>query len=64
MAHAAKQDPLSYRRNLTKNNPRLQKVLDLVQEKSNWGSPITANWGRGIPIAQSFSSIVAEVAEV
>ena len=64
MAHAAKQDPLSYRRNLTKNDARFQKVLDLVQEKSNWGSLLTANWGRGIAIAQSFGSIVAEVAEV
>ena len=64
MAHAAKQDPLSYRRNLTKDDARFQKVLDLVQEKSNWGSPLPANWGRGIAIAQSFSSIVAEVAEM
>lgn len=64
MAHAAKQDPLSYRRNLTKNDARFQKVLDLVQEKSNWTSPLPANWGRGIAIAQSFGSIVAEVAEV
>jgi isoquinoline 1-oxidoreductase beta subunit len=64
MAHAAKQDPLSYRRNLTKNDARFQKVLDLVKEKSNWGSPLPANWGRGIAIAQSFGSIVAEVAEV
>jgi isoquinoline 1-oxidoreductase beta subunit len=64
MAHAAKQDPLSYRRNLTKNDARFQKVLDLVQEKSNWGSPLPANWGRGIAITQSFGSIVAEVAEV
>jgi isoquinoline 1-oxidoreductase beta subunit len=64
MAHAAKQDPLSYRRNLMKNDARFQKVLDLVQEKSNWGSPLPANWGRGIAIAQSFGSIVAEVAEV
>jgi isoquinoline 1-oxidoreductase beta subunit len=64
MAHAAKQDPLSYRRNLTKNDARFQKVLDLVQEKSNWASPLPANWGRGIAIAQSFGSIVAEVAEV
>jgi isoquinoline 1-oxidoreductase beta subunit len=64
MAHAAKQDPLSYRRNLTKNDARFQKVLDLVQEKSNWGSPLPANWGRGIAIAQSFGSFVAEVAEV
>ena len=38
--------------------------MDLVYEKSNWGTPLPANWGRGIAIAQSFGSIVAEVAEV
>jgi isoquinoline 1-oxidoreductase beta subunit len=64
MAFAAKQDPFSYRKNLSKNNPRFQKVLDLVYEKSNWESPLPANWGRGIAIAHSFGTIVAEVAEV
>ncbi|RPA68528.1 xanthine dehydrogenase family protein molybdopterin-binding subunit [Cyclobacteriaceae bacterium YHN15] len=64
MAHAAKQDPLTYRKNLTKDNSRFQRVLDMVYEKSNWGAPLPANWGRGIAIAQSFGSIVAEVAEV
>lgn len=64
MAHAAKQDPFAYRKNLTKDMPRLQAVLDLAYEKSNWGSPLPANWGRGIAIGQSFGSVVAEVAEV
>lgn len=64
MAHAAKQDPFAYRKNLVKDKPRFQRVLDLVYEKSNWGTPLPANWGRGIAIAQSFGSIVAEVAEV
>lgn len=64
MAHAAKQDPLAYRKNLIKDNPRLLAVLELAYEKSNWGSPLPANWGRGIAIGQSFGSVVAEVAEV
>ena len=64
LAHAAKQDPFAYRKILTKNNSRFQLVLDLVYEKSNWGSPLPPNWGRGVAIAQSFGSIVAEVAEV
>lgn len=64
MAHAAKQDPFAFRKKLTKDNSRFQRVLDLVYEKSNWGTPLPANWGRGIAIAQSFGSIVAEVAEV
>lgn len=64
IAHAAKKDPFAYRKSLTKDNSRFQRVLDLVYEKSNWGTPLPANWGRGIAIAQSFGSIVAEVAEV
>jgi isoquinoline 1-oxidoreductase beta subunit len=64
MAHAAKKDPFAYRKSLTKDNSRFQRVLDLVYEKSNWGSPLPPNWGRGVAIAQSFGSIVAEVAEV
>ena len=64
MAHAAKQDPFAYRKGLTKDNVRFQRVLDLVYEKSNWGAPLPPNWGRGVAIAQSFGSIVAEVAEV
>ncbi len=64
MAHAAKQDPLAYRKNLIKDKTRLQAVLDLAYEKSNWGSPLPSNWGRGIAIGQSFGSVVAEVAEV
>ncbi|TDK50933.1 xanthine dehydrogenase family protein molybdopterin-binding subunit [Algoriphagus formosus] len=64
LAFAAKKDPLAFRKRLTQDKPRFQKVLDLIQEKSNWNSPLPANWGRGIAIAQSFGSIVAEVAEV
>lgn len=64
LAFAAKKDPLAFRKSLTKDKPRFQKVLDLIQEKSDWNSPLPANWGRGIAIAQSFGSIVAEVAEV
>jgi isoquinoline 1-oxidoreductase beta subunit len=64
LAHAAKQDPLAYRKNLTSNNLRIQRVLDEVKEKSNWDRPLPPNWGRGVAVAQSFGSVVAEVAEV
>ncbi|MCR9085072.1 MAG: molybdopterin-dependent oxidoreductase, partial [Cyclobacteriaceae bacterium] len=64
LAFAAKKDPLAFRKSLTQDKPRFQKVLDLIQEKSDWNSPLPTNWGRGIAIAQSFGSIVAEVAEV
>lgn len=64
LAHTAKMDPLAYRKKLTASNPRFQRVLDVVSEKSNWTSPLPPNWGRGVAIHHSFGSIVAEVAEV
>ncbi len=64
VAHANKQDPYQYRRNLLADNPRFRKVLDLVAEKSDWKRPLPPNWGRGMAIHQSFGTIVAEVAEV
>ncbi|WP_111668855.1 xanthine dehydrogenase family protein molybdopterin-binding subunit [Algoriphagus litoralis] len=64
LAHTAKMDPLAYRKKLTASNPRFQRVLDAVAEKSNWTSPLPPNWGRGVAIHHSFGSIVAEVAEV
>ncbi|MDN3204111.1 xanthine dehydrogenase family protein molybdopterin-binding subunit [Algoriphagus sediminis] len=64
IAHAAKQDPLSYRKTLTSDQPRFQAVLDLVKEKSNWGTELPQNWGRGVAVHKSFGTYVAEVAEV
>ncbi len=64
MAHGAKEDPLMFRKRLTKTEPRFQAVLDLVKEKSNWGSELPQNWGRGVAVHKSFGTYVAEVAEV
>ncbi|MFL5355242.1 molybdopterin cofactor-binding domain-containing protein [Archangium sp.] len=65
LAHAAKQDPYKYRRALLeKSQPRFVKVLDTVARMSNWETPPEKGHFRGIAIAQSFGSIVAEVAEV
>jgi isoquinoline 1-oxidoreductase beta subunit len=65
MAHAAKQDPYRFRRSLLeKSHPRFVKVLDTVARMANWEAPPPAGRHRGIAIAESFGSIVAEVAEV
>jgi isoquinoline 1-oxidoreductase beta subunit len=63
-AAAAKQDPLQYRRALLGKNPRHLKVLELAAEKAGWGTPPVAGRARGIAVADSFGSYVAEVAEV
>lgn len=64
LAQNAKIDPLQYRKTLTADQPRFQKVLDTVYEKSGWDQPLPPNWGRGVAIHHSFGTIVAEVAEV
>lgn len=63
-AAAAKKDPFEFRRALLANAPRHRKVLEVAAEKAGWGTPLLAGVGRGIALAESFHSIVAQVAEV
>ena len=68
-AEAAGQDPVEFRRALLSDDanadhPRLRGVLDLVAEKSGWGTPVPEGHGRGLAVHKSFSSYVAQVAEV
>jgi isoquinoline 1-oxidoreductase subunit beta len=64
-AHAAGQDPYTYRRDLLAHEPRMRAVLDLAAEKSGWsGSPLPKGQGRGIAVAEAFNTFVAQVAEV
>jgi isoquinoline 1-oxidoreductase beta subunit len=64
IARGTKQDPLQLRRKLLANQPRHLAVLNVVAEKSNWGSPLPAGTVRGIALAESFNTVVAEVVEV
>lgn len=64
LAHAAKQDPLAYRRGLLGHNPRALSVLSLAAEKAAWGSPLPARHGRGISVQFAFGSYLSQVAEV
>jgi len=63
MAHAAGKDPFEYRRALLGKQPRYKSVLELAAEKAGWGAPLPAGVQRGIAVAQSFGSYVAEVVE-
>jgi isoquinoline 1-oxidoreductase subunit beta len=64
MAVAAKADPFEFRRGLMSKQPRYRGVLELAADKAGWGKPLPAGVFRGIAVAQSFGSYVAEVAEV
>ncbi len=63
MAAAAKADPYQFRRKLLDKEPRHRAVLDLAASAADWGKPLPAGVHRGIAVAESFGSFVAEVVE-
>lgn len=64
VAHAAGKDPFAFRRELLSEMPRHRGVIELAAEKSGWGTPLPPGRARGIALAESFGSFVAQVAEV
>jgi isoquinoline 1-oxidoreductase beta subunit len=64
VAHAARRDPYEFRRAMLAGAPRHLKVLETAALKAGWGGTLPARTGRGIALAESFHSIVAQVAEV
>lgn len=64
LAGAAGRDPYEFRRALLAEAPRHRGVLELAATKAGWGTPLPAGRARGIAVAESFGSYVAEVAEV
>jgi len=63
LAHAAKQDPLAYRKALM-SDPRALGVLNLAAEKAGWGKPLPADRARGVSVEFAFGSYLSQVAEV
>jgi isoquinoline 1-oxidoreductase beta subunit len=63
-AHAAGKDPVAYRLAMLKHAPRFAKVLEIAAQKAGWDTPLPNGHGRGIALAESFHTIVAQVAEV
>jgi len=64
LAHAAKKDPVAFRRELLPADSRHRRVLDTAAEAFGWGKPLPAGHGAGIAVHESFGSVVAQAAEV
>ncbi len=64
LARAAGRDPYGFRRGLMDEHPRFRAALDRAAEMAGWGAPLPDGEGRGIAVAESFGSIVAQVARV
>jgi isoquinoline 1-oxidoreductase beta subunit len=64
VAHKMKQDPAKLRQELLAGHPRHLAVLNKVIEASNWGAAQPDGVALGVAVHESFSSFVAEVAQV
>ncbi len=64
LAQQAGQDPLTFRLNHLRHNPRMAYVLTTVADKGNWGTPSQAGRVQGIAVHPSFGSYVAQLIEI
>ena len=63
LARHVGKDPIAFRRDHLAKTPRLQAALDLVAQKSGWGTPLPPRCGRGVAAQPSFGSFIATVVE-
>ncbi|PMR77883.1 xanthine dehydrogenase family protein molybdopterin-binding subunit [Billgrantia endophytica] len=62
-AAAAERDPLEFRRSHCEGQERMLAVLDRVAEMSRWDEPAPEGIARGLAVAESYGSFVAQVVE-
>jgi len=64
VAEAAGKDPVALRLDLLKDHPRHAGVLRLAAERAGWDRPLPSGRFRGVALAESFNTYVAQVAEI
>lgn len=64
VAEAAGRDPLEFRLSMLEPDSRHATVLKLAAEKAEWQKPLPEGRFRGVAVAESFGSVVAQIAEV
>lgn len=63
-ALAANIDPLTFRQKLLANSPRHLAVLNAAAALGGWTTKVPSGRARGIALAESFGTIVAQVVEI
>ena len=79
-AAAAGKDPIAYRLSMIEMGeekhkwsglsagvsvgPRIKAALEMVREKSGWGTPLAKGRGRGVAVMEGYNTVIAIVAEV
>ena len=64
VAEAAGKDPMTFRMALLKNHPRHAEVLRVAAAAAGWGKSLPKGHFQGVSVHESFSTRVAQIAEV